>query len=95
MGKKLNTYVTVGGVVYGPTDDVPKDVVKLITAEGVWEGGADKEPEFEAPKPPTIPEILKEVGDDKEKAAAALAQEQAGDKPRPSLVEKLEAIVSV
>lgn len=47
----------------------------------------------EASKPPTIPEILAEVGEDKDKAAAALEAERSG-KNRPSLIEKLEAIVN-
>ena len=44
---------------------------------------------------PTVKEILDSVGDDQEKAAEALAQEQArGDAARSTLVEKLEAIAN-
>lgn len=49
--------------------------------------------QVEPPKPDTIPAILEEVGTDKDKAAAALAAEQAG-KGRPTLIEKLSAIAN-
>lgn len=39
-----------------------------------------------------IDEILAEVGDDPEKVEAALAAEQAAEKPRKSLIAKLEKI---
>jgi hypothetical protein len=42
----------------------------------------------------TVKDVLAEVGDDAEKATAALEAEQASEKPRKSLVEKLEAIVA-
>ncbi len=41
MTRKLNTYVHVDGVPYGPDDDVPAEVAEKITAPGVW---ADEEP---------------------------------------------------
>lgn len=44
-------------------------------------------------KEPTVKEILDEVGEDKDKAAAALEQEKAG-KNRTTLVGPLEAIVN-
>lgn len=44
-------------------------------------------------KPANVKDILKEVGDDPAKAQAALDEEKAQDKPRPSLVEKLQAVV--
>lgn len=46
-----------------------------------------------AAKSATVEEILTEVGDDSEKAAAALAEEQAG-KNRKTLVASLEAIIT-
>lgn len=46
-------------------------------------------------KVPTIPEVLAAVGEDPEKAQAALAAEQArGADARSTLVEKLEAIAN-
>lgn len=42
----------------------------------------------------TVPDTLEYVGDDKGKAAAMLELEQGKAKPRPSLVEKLEAVVN-
>lgn len=44
-------------------------------------------------KPPTIDEVLAEVGDDQALAAAALEAEQAREKPRSTLVEKLQAVI--
>lgn len=35
-GKKLNTYVHVDGVAYGPDDDVPAEVAKKIDNPDVW-----------------------------------------------------------
>jgi hypothetical protein len=43
----------------------------------------------------TVAKVLESVGDDQERAAAALAVEQAkGDKARKSLIDKLEALVA-
>lgn len=35
-GKRLASFVHVGGKVYGPNDDVPADVAKQITNEKAW-----------------------------------------------------------
>lgn len=40
----------------------------------------------------TVAEVLASVGEDREKAAAALAAENAKPDPRPSLIKKLTAI---
>lgn len=44
--------------------------------------------------PTTVEQILDQVGQDPEKAQAALLLEQASAKPRKTLVEPLEAIVA-
>jgi hypothetical protein len=54
----------------------------------------EPEPETTATKPTTVEDILAEVGDDKDKAAAALEEELASSKPRKTLLESLEAILS-
>lgn len=36
MGRRLNTYVHVDGIAYGPESDVPDEVAERITAPGVW-----------------------------------------------------------
>ena len=36
-GRKLNTWVHVDGVAYGPGDEVPPEVAKKITNEDVWD----------------------------------------------------------
>jgi len=70
------------------------DRVKQLFEEGMLgEPEAQPEPADDSGKPATVDEILAEVGDDKEKAAAALEAEKAG-KNRSSLVSKLEAIAS-
>jgi len=37
-GKKLVAFVHVNGVAYGPNDDVPAEVAKLITNPKAWGG---------------------------------------------------------
>ena len=65
-----------------------------------WKALADGETPSASKKgkrsgPPTVDEILADVGTDQELAQAALEAEQAkGDKARSSLVEKLEAILA-
>lgn len=50
---------------------------------------ADQAPD---PSAGNVQDVLDQVGDDPEKARAALDAEQASDKPRVTLVAKLEAI---
>jgi len=60
------------------------------------------EPEQDAPKEPpaeldidgTAADVLAWVGEDRERAAVALAAEQAKDKPRSTLVKQLEKLAS-
>jgi len=68
---------------------------KQLVKEGMLEkGSAPKaEPEQASPKPDTVEGILAEVGDDKEKASAALEAEVAG-KNRSTLVKALEDILA-
>lgn len=56
---------------------------------------ADSGSDGDGGKEPSVKEILAEVGDDKEKAAVALAAEQEarGDKARKTLVESLQAVI--
>lgn len=52
------------------------------------------EVKVEAPKEPSVKEILAEVGEDKEKAAVALEAEKAkGEDARTSLVEPLQKLL--
>ena len=44
-------------------------------------------------KPATAEEILADVGDDPDKAAAVLEVEKASDKPRSTLITKLEKVI--
>lgn len=67
--------------------EVPPDVAERLLSSPVWERPSAKEP--------TIDEVLADVGTDRDKAAAALAKEQAkGDKARSTLVSKLEAVIA-
>lgn len=36
MSGRLNTFVHVDGVAYGPEDEIPDEVARTITAPGVW-----------------------------------------------------------
>ncbi|MFI7608789.1 hypothetical protein ACIBTV_27265 [Micromonospora sp. NPDC049366] len=49
---RLQGYVHVHGGVYGPDDDVPADIARLITNPKAWEGG--QAPTF-APAPDPTP----------------------------------------
>jgi len=77
-------------------DQVDAESLKHHLDSGMVEKVEDAPAEAPAePKEPTAKEILDEVGDDRDKAAAALEAEQAkGDKARSTLVAKLEAIVT-
>lgn len=71
---------------------------KQLAKEGMLEKVAAAKPdpaakEGDGPKAGSVEFILAEVGDDKEKAAAALEQEKAG-KNRKTLVEPLEKVLS-
>lgn len=81
------------------TVDIATDDLKRLLDEGaltvVETDAPDTDGGSGAPSPGSIPAILAEVGDDKAKAEAALAEENAkGDKARKGLVEKLEAIIT-
>jgi hypothetical protein len=66
--------------------EVPDEIGRRMVKSPVWEVVGDADP--------TVEEILAAVGTDKEKAAAALAAEQAkGDGARKTLVRKLEAVI--
>lgn len=45
-------------------------------------------------KPTSVKDILADVGEDKAKAQEYLDEENAAEKPRTSLVEKLQAVLS-
>lgn len=72
--------------------DLPRHEAHRLLDAGLArlpEQGQPKEDE----KSDRIVDVLAEVGDDKDKAAAALEAERAG-KNRPSLIEKLEQITN-
>lgn len=66
--------------------------VKELAKEGFLE--KVETPTEVGPAADSVEGILAAVGDDKAQAQSALDQENAKDKPRPSLVKKLEAIVN-
>lgn len=84
-----------GGVVPSTAD--PKDVARLVE-EGYLAKATPEpapEPDESAGKPATIDEVMTEVGDDPEKARAALEVEQArGEAARSTLIGKLEAVIA-
>lgn len=57
------------------------------------DGNVAARAEPEADKVPTIDEVKAEVGDDPEKAAAALEVESAREKPRKTLLEHLHSLI--
>jgi sulfur carrier protein ThiS len=78
-----------------PADITDEDLKRLVDEGflGQVEAAAAAQAE-PATKPTTVEDILAEVGDDKEKAAAALEEELASSRPRKTLLEPLEAILS-
>lgn len=94
MARRLTSFVHVAGRVYGPDDDVPKDVVELITNPNAWgEGEAAEGSSDELDINASIQKVLDYVGDDPARAGEALEAEQAkGEDARSTLVEKLQAI---
>lgn len=68
-----------------PDNAVPGSLDRLVASGAVQKG--------ELPDV-SVDEVLAGVGDDKEKAAAALQTEIARSRPRKTLVEKLEAVLA-
>jgi len=70
-----------------------KGELKRLTDLGLVSEAKAEKSASAAPGPDSVEGILAAVGDDKEKAAAALELEKAkGENARPTLVTKLEAI---
>ena len=89
-GQRVNVHK--GGFVPSSAD---ADDVKRLVKEGYLEKVTleDPEPAAETEELGKIKDVLAEVGDDPEKAAAALEAEKAGQN-RPTLVAKLEEIAT-
>jgi hypothetical protein len=68
-----------------PDDALPAEVERLTLAGLLHTKDAGE--------PTTVDEILAVVGDDANEAAAYLALEQASDRPRKSLIEKLTGLI--
>lgn len=78
-----------GFVEGGDVIDVPDNVgASLIEQSDVWEEAHG------ASGRPTVDEVLEQVGGDPDRARTALALENEADRPRKSLVSKLEEIVA-
>jgi hypothetical protein len=81
-------YIPLDGdaIIVGPDDtvEVSDDIGKNLLRQG-----------WLSPDTPrtTVAEILDWVGDDPIRAAGALAEEQAKDDPRVSLVSRLDALI--
>jgi hypothetical protein len=91
-GKSSDGYFYENAVIPdGFNDERCEELVK----DGMLEKARADAGSGDSTKEPTVKEILDEVGDDKEKAAEALAAEQEarGDKARKTLVEPLQAVI--
>lgn len=74
----------------------PEDLKRLVRKKFLVEKKDEEKAKSAAsstPNPDTVEGILKEVGDDKAKAKAALDAERAKETPRSSLVDKLQAVL--
>lgn len=67
----------------GDPIDVDDDTAQALLATGEWVGDS---------APDTVAEIKEWVGDDPERAAQALATEQARPEPRSTLINHLTAL---
>ena len=71
----------------GDTVEVPDELGDSLTEQvDAWE-------EADSGRP-TVDDVLSDVGDDPDKAARALAVERGSDKPRKSLISRLEGIAA-
>jgi hypothetical protein len=59
--RKLNTYVHVGDVRYGPEDVVPDEVAAKITNPDVWERREDPAPAADQTPPQTPTKVTAEI----------------------------------
>jgi hypothetical protein len=84
------THVYQGGTLPA---DVDKGQLEMLLSDGLVKAASADEADAES-KPLTIDEILSDVGNDKDKAQAALDAENGTDKPRKTLVDKLTAIAA-
>lgn len=72
----------------------PDNLKRLVRKGYLVEKTNSEASDDDGSKPASVKEILAEVGDDKDKAAEALAAEQGrGDDARSSLVGKLQAVL--
>lgn len=92
LKKKDGSYqhIYAGGPV---SEDGDAEHIKQLLAEKMIEKVKAAPAAAPEPKDPTVEEVLAEVGEDQDKAAAALEVEKTG-KNRSSLVKKLEAIAA-
>ena len=96
VGKDKRVVLLAGAIVPDGVSDV--DLANLVSfgaIAGATGPVSDPEPEStgDGSKPTKVEDILAEVGDDKEKAAAALEAEVAG-KNRSTLVKALEDVLN-
>lgn len=70
----------------------PKKVTRLDADPEADGGGGPEEPPESLADATTAAEVLAWVGEDKERAKEALAEEEAADKPRSTLVKQLKKL---
>lgn len=76
-------------------DQVAKGVLQPLTPEDrELLAIPEEQPEPEEDKTPTVDDILSQVGDDPDKATAALEAEQGRENPRSTLISALEKIAA-
>jgi hypothetical protein len=84
-------YFYEGGVILDGYNDDRCD--ELVAEKMLEKVSVSKDGDVQEPKADSVDAILADVGEDKEKAQAALDAENAKSSPRKTLVSKLEAIV--
>lgn len=81
-------------VAKGALQPATREDRERIAATQTLPSEQTEEPAFEAAaeRPPTVDEILQRVGDDRDRAQAALEAEQGREQPRSTLIKALEKI---
>jgi hypothetical protein len=88
-GSTIPSDVQVGSHVFtDATDDSAGQAVNQVVVVGGGDGGDG------SLTAGSIDAVMERVGDDVDKARAALAEEEARSKPRSSLLEKLQALIN-
>ncbi|HET6154355.1 MAG TPA: hypothetical protein VFE15_15530 [Marmoricola sp.] len=90
----LVSFGAIAGVLGSDEAEKPEKAEKADKPKKADKAEKTDKVDTVAAKPASVKDILAEVGDDKAKAQAALDLENEAEKPRVSLVQGLQAVLS-